>query len=111
MQIETLKNILKNGGATLNKKGQAVNFSKGFQVSKKDCFILKLTELEKIRTAATELLEELKSGEFLGLWVDGGLVYVDISQKIKNFNKAKKMGLDLKQLSIFNWASKNCIFL
>ncbi len=111
MNIETLKTILQNGGATINKNGQAVNFSRGFQVSKKDCYILKLKELETIRTAAAELLEELKGGEFLGLWVDGGKVYIDISQKINNFNKAKQKGLELAQISIFNWATKNCIFL
>ena len=33
----TLLNLIENGGATLNARGESVNFSRGSQVSKDDC--------------------------------------------------------------------------
>lgn len=111
MNFKTLKKIIENGGATLNKNGQAVNFKRGYQVSKKDCFILKVDELQDIFEKTTNLLKAINNNEFVGLWVDNGKIYIDISIKIGNLQTATEFGKELKQLSIFNWATKNCIFL
>ena len=40
IKLNTLKNIIKNGGATLNEQNKQVNFKNGYQVSKKDCYTL-----------------------------------------------------------------------
>ena len=40
MEKIEVRKIIKNGGATLNRKGEAVSFSRGYQVSKKDCYII-----------------------------------------------------------------------
>lgn len=106
-----IKNIIKNGGATLNKQGNAKNYKSGYQVSKKDCYILNVDNLEQITTAINELLNSMQNDEFCGLWVDNNKIYIDLSIKINNLQKAVNFGKKLKQISIFEWSSKNCIYL
>lgn len=64
----TLLNLIKNGGATLNARGESVNFSRGYQVSKKDCYILEVGAVNKILKAVNKLLSGLQSCDFVGLW-------------------------------------------
>lgn len=33
-----LRKIIENGGATLDKSGKAVDFARGYQVSRRDCY-------------------------------------------------------------------------
>lgn len=80
-KIDLVK-IIQNGGATLNESGRAVSFRRGYQVSKKDCYILNTRHTNKILKAVNGILNSLKPGEFCGVWVDGGRVYVDISERI-----------------------------
>ena len=111
MTIKTLKNFIEKQGATLDKSGKAVDFENGFQVSKKDCFILELKNINKILKSINELLKEIKQGEFVGLWVEDNKIYVDISIKINNLKNALSFGKMQNQLSIFDWKNKNCIYL
>ena len=111
MTIKTLKNLIEKQGATLNKDGKAVDFSSGFQVSKKDCFILELKNINEILKNINGLLKEIRQNEFVGLWVENGKIYIDISIKIDDLKNAVKFGKEKNQLSIFNWSTKNCIYL
>ena len=61
-----LLEIIANGGATLDASGAAVTFGRGYQVSKKDCFILTIGETGKILRAVRSVLASLKAGEFCG---------------------------------------------
>lgn len=106
-----IKNILKNGGATLNKQGNAKNYKSGYQVSKKDMYILDISNIEQITKAINEILNNISKNEFCGIWCDSGKCYIDISIKINNKQKAIEQGKILKQISIFEWQTKNCIFL
>jgi len=106
-----IKNIIKNGGATLNKQGNAKNYKSGYQVSKKDLFILDIENIENITTIINNTLNNMQNDEFLGLWVDNNKVYIDLSIKISNLQKAVNFGKKLKQISIFEWSTKNCIYL
>lgn len=108
-KIDLVK-IIQNGGATLNDSGRAVNYKRGYQVSKKDCFTLSVRHTNKILRAVNSLLNGLKSGEFCGLWVDGGRVYVDISERIPNKREALKLGRERAQISIFDWRAAACIY-
>lgn len=111
MQQKTLLEIIKNGGATLNCDGEAVNFKNGYQVSKKDCYILKVSNIKKILQAVNSLLKSTKKGDFIGIWVNDGYIYIDISEKIKNLKRAMILGKARKQKSIYNWATGDCIAL
>lgn len=82
-KIDLVK-IIQNGGATLDDSGRPVSFKRGYQVSKKDCYILNVRHTNKILKAVNGILNGLRPGEFCGLWVDGGRVYVDISERIPN---------------------------
>lgn len=108
-KIDLVK-IIQNGGATLNKSGRPVSFKRSYQVSKKDCFTLSVRHTNKILTAVNSLLNGLKPGEFCGLWVDGGRVYVDISERITNKRAALKIGRERAQISIFDWRAAACIY-
>ncbi|MBQ8319519.1 MAG: hypothetical protein IJX81_01405 [Clostridia bacterium] len=98
-----LKKFLTNGGATLNERAEAVNFANGFQVSKKDFYILPVSNVGAILAAVNALLNTAKKGEFVGLWCDDGKCYIDISERVKNEKKALRLGTARKQKSIFDW--------
>lgn len=108
-KIDLVK-ILQNSGATLDEHGRAVSFRRGYQVSKKDCFVLSVKHTNKILRAVNSLLNGLKPGEFCGLWVDGGRVYVDISERITSKREALKLGRERAQISIFDWRTGAAIF-
>lgn len=111
MKIQTLKNIIKNNGATLNKDGEAVNFANGYQVSIQDGYTLNINNTNEILNAVNEILNTIKEHEFCGLWIENGLAYIDISVRIENRSKALKLGQKLIQKSIFDWKTKSCIYL
>lgn len=104
-----IDSILTAGGCTLNSNGEAVAFPSGYQVSKKDCYKLATEQKDRIKKAVSGLLSRIKSGEFVGVWVDSGFVYIDISERIHNLKTALRVGKSRKQLSIYDWAADNCI--
>lgn len=113
MNIKTLKQIIKNGGATIDAKTQKqVKFKNGFQVSFKDCYILELAKLNEILNKTNKLLTENKNKNvFVGLWVENGFIYIDLSKTITRKNYAIIYGFLKSQKSIFNWFNKDCIYI
>ena len=106
--LATIKSIKRNGGATINKYGERVSMKSGYQVSKLDLLIIPVDELDKF--IVKELLKRLVSrGDYLGLWVDNGSVYIDISCRIATKSKAMEMGRELNQLSVLRWADMECL--
>ena len=108
-RIDILK-ILKDGGATLDASGAAVSFRRGYQVSRKDCFVLNVRNVNKILRAVRSVLASLTAGEYCGIWVDGGRVYVDISERISRKRDALKIGRERAQISVFDWRTGAAIF-
>lgn len=111
MKIFALEQIIKNGGATLNKSGARVNFSRGYQVSRRDCYTLNAENVNDILAAVNSLLDEIGAGEFVGLWVDSGLIYIDVSERVERLSAAIVAGIERKQKSIFDWCLSRCISL
>lgn len=111
MKLSELKKIIENGGATLNSNGASVQFERGYQVSKKDCYTLNVSNVRRVLRAVNSLLNSIESGEFVGLWVDSGLVYIDISERIPRLADALRLGIERKQKSIFDWCLSRCIGL
>ena len=102
-----LKNIIENKGVTLGRNG-IVNRTKGYQVSKKDLMIVPVYKLRK--SMLVELSTALNVGEYLGVWVNDGKVYIDISERKLSLDKALQVGRERNQISIFDWSTKDCIY-
>ena len=106
--LATINSIKRNSGATINKYGERVTMKSGYQVSKRDLYIIPVSELNKfIIKEAMKLLES--RGEYLGVWIDNGNVYIDISCRIATKSKAMEMGRELNQLSVLRWADMECL--
>ena len=113
MNIKTLKQIIKNGGATISTKTKKqVNYKTGFQVSFCDCYTIELTDLNDILNKINKLLKENQNNNnFVGLWVENNKIYIDLSNRIKRKNVALIFGALKNQISIFEWSTKNCIYI
>lgn len=107
-----ISNIIANGGATLDRNGASVNFKSGYQVSRKDCYTLNAEKLNDVKKAVKTVLKRIAKEKnlFCGVWVDSGLVYIDISERIKSRKKALNVGKARKQISIFSWSSGDCVY-
>ena len=106
--LATIKSIKRNGGATINKYGVRVSMKSGYQVSKQDLLIIPVDELSK--DILKNLIKRLiKRGDYLGVWIDDGKVYIDISCRIATKHKAMEMGRKLKQLSVLRWRDCECL--
>ena len=103
----TLKQILKNGGTTINESGNPVNYKTGFQVSKCDLAIIPTYKLRKYQIV--EALNLINEDECLGVWIDKGKAYIDISERISNYKHALKVGRDRKQISVWAWKKATAI--
>ena len=106
--LATIKSIKRNGGATINKYGERVSMKSGYQVSKRDLHIIPVDELDKlIIKEAMKLLES--RGEYLGVWIDNGNAYIDISVRIATKKEAMTRGRELNQLSVLRWSDCECL--
>lgn len=106
----TIASIIRNGGATINKFSERVTLKSGYQVSKQDLYILPLSEFTKhILINCIQLLTT--RGEYLGVWIDNNLVYIDISKRYATKAAAEEAGRALNQLSILRWRDMECIYI
>ena len=108
--------ILKNGGATLDFMGEIKNFDFGYMVSKKG------TDLViDFDTLNDYTLHAIIRGymynvfgsqvDFVGLWLDNGKLYFDVSALVRDFDNAIQLGKDNEQLAIFDNENKQVITL
>lgn len=107
-----IKQVNKNGGATLTSNLNNNRLKGGYMVSlrgyerrykKMGAYFIKA--LNKYKVLAKSL------NAYVGLWVDNGLIYLDLSINVKDKEKAIKKGLDNKQLAIYNISDGNYIRL
>ena len=106
--LATINSIKRNGGATINKYGVRVSMKSGYQVSKQDLLIIPVENLNKF--ILKELIKKLiKRGDYLGVWIDDGKAYIDISCRIATKIKAMEMGRELNQLSVLRWRDCECL--
>ena len=106
--VATVRAIIKNGGATITREGVRVALRSGYQVSKQDLYILPVADFCKYHiTTALSLLS--RRGEYVGVWIDNGLAYIDISCRVSTKYEAMTLGKSLNQLSILRWRDGECI--
>lgn len=104
----SIQDIINNGGATINYKGESVKMVSGYQVSKRDLGRIIISDFTQ-NIIDKVISYGLKRGEYCGIWIDNGFVYVDISIRIATKAKAMSMGKELKQLSILRWRDMECL--
>ena len=102
-----LKNVKLNKGATLNKAGESLSYTRGYQVSEKDLLIIPAYKLTKKQLIA--MLNELTDGKCLGVWIDGGKAYIDCSEYVSTKKQALRLGKQRKQISVWNWKAGEAI--
>lgn len=94
--------IIKNNGATINKKGQCVQLKSGYQVSKQDCLKIAVNDLTE--SVINDILALcVTRGEYAGFWLDNGFVYADISIRIATKKQAISKGIELNQIAVWDW--------
>lgn len=99
-----IKTTILNGGATINLLGDSPK--KGFMVAtegnEKQIKVSQFNH-KTLKKYLAKNKEELKGkNKFIGTWINEGIVYVDISERIVNKDRAIELGKDRKQLAIFN---------
>ena len=102
-----LKTLKANNGITLDKQGNAISYSNGYQVSAEDLEIIPAYKLTKKHLL--DMLAKIPNGSNLGVWIDNGKAYIDRSARISNKRLALKVGRELNQISIYNWKTGDCI--
>lgn len=103
-----LAKILKNGGATINARGEFVSLKSGYQVSVRDFGRVRTEDLTE-DMVKTVIEQGLSKGEYCGVWIDDGFAYVDISKRISTKQEAIRLGREKKQLSILDWRKNKCL--
>ena len=106
--VSTIKSIIQNGGATFNNRAERVTMKSGYQVSKCDLYIIAVKDLTK--DLLKDTLAKLNGrGEYLGVWIDEGKAYIDISCRIATKREAMRVGRELNQLTVLRWADMVCV--
>lgn len=99
MKKEEIKNYIeKNGGITLDKKGDLFTKKVGFVVS----VFGKEYQTNDLEQAVNKLIEYSKEGLICGVWLDSGVYYVDVNEYYTDREEAELTGLENKQLAIFD---------
>ena len=106
-------NTLKNGGGSFsifnNEKAD-----KGYMCSIKDIAVIDIKDfnfsiINKIIGENKNILK--RKNTYLGTWIDGGKIYIDISKNYKSKNYCLKIAEKLKQLAIFDLNTFTSIYI
>jgi len=102
-----IKDIIKNGDATLDTNGDSANLNGGFMVAVPNHeTVISLNDLKDFRQVEKTINEykalARKNNGFVGCWVNDNKIYIDISKHYKQLKRAIKKGIEYKQLAIFD---------
>ena len=109
-----IKEMIKNGGATLDTNYNNFNASIGYMVSikghEKKININDIKNIKKEITKKTELIKT-KKGFYVGLWVENDILFIDISKHIIKYARALEVARNNKQLAIYDLKNDVSIYL
>ena len=114
MKLEDIKRIIKNGGATLTSELKKAKLTRGYMVSLEGTESqVKGDDYQAIIKAIEEKQAIIKDSKnlFIGLWLDGGIMYVDVSINIEDRAEALEFAKRNKQLAIYDLMGNDSIYL
>lgn len=104
---QILSKVIKNGGLTLDNKGNEVTKERGYMVSLQGYEVtLALNDHNAMAKLAYELQAKLTQawrGVFIGLWIDQGKLYIDLSEYFVEYGDAIEAAKRREQLAIFDF--------
>ena len=111
---EFIASIIENGGATYN-LAMGDTAHSGYMVSKKG-FEMKFPTEKNVKQAVIQFMEaygfELYEVEnFMGAWIDEGILYMDISNNFEKRSDAIREGYKNEQLAIFDVVAQESLYL
>ena len=110
----TTANIIQNGGATLTKTLRKSSLKSGYMVSlegyEKQINTNDTIILTKKIIIAQKRAKKVE-GAYVGIWIEKGIAYIDVSINLKSLITAKAIGLVNKQLAIYDIANNKVITL
>lgn len=93
INIRSINKLTENDGLTL-KRGKKIVYKTGWQVA---------TEGVECHTAR-ECIEAVKAyGGNCGVWLSGGIYYVDKSHRVNTKREAMEIGRACNQISVLRW--------
>lgn len=114
MKLEDIKRIIENGGETLTKELKKADINGGFMVSLEGTETqTKGNDHQAIKKAIEEKQAIIKDSKdlYIGLWLDSGMMYIDISINIIDKVEALEFAKYNKQLAIYDLENNNSIYL
>ena len=114
MELEDIKKIIENKGATLDKDLKDFNSSKGYMVSLKGQEVkVNKDNIEEIKREIEKKRDFIqnKKGLFIGLWLEDDIMFVDVSVHIVDYREALEVGRNNDQKAIFDLNKKDSIYL
>ena len=113
-KIMNLNKIIKKGGATLSIKTlKSVDYSDGYMVGVagilrdvKNINHRQRVEIKKEILAMAQSFKTSSKNYHIGLWVNKGKLYIDLSLKIDNLMDAMEVGYNANQKAIWDNAKK-----
>lgn len=114
MKLEDIKRIIENGGETLTKELKKAELKRGYMVSLEGTETQAQGEdYQAIKKAIEEKQEIIKdkNNMYIGLWLDSGIMYIDISINIIDKVEALEFGKYNKQLAIYDLVNNDSIYL
>ena len=114
MDNNKIMEIIKNGGATLDKKLENANNNRGYMVSIYGQETkLDIQNVEEIKKAILQKQKIVKNYNnlFIGLWIDENDIYIDISINIIDKTEALEFGKKNKQLAIYDLKNNDSLYL
>lgn len=114
MKLEDIKRIIENKGETLTKELKKADLKKGFMVSLEGTETqTKGDDYQAIKKAIEEKQGIIKDSNnmYIGLWLDSGIMYIDISINIKDKTEALEFAKYNKQLAIYDLINNDSVYL
>lgn len=114
MELEDIKRIIENGGETLTSELKQAELTRGFMVSLEGAEVqVKGDDYNAIEKAIEDKQNIIQDNDnlYIGLWLDNGVMYVDISINIIDKAEALEFAKKNKQLAIYDLENNDSIYL